>query len=114
MPMHYRPLGGTGLSVSELGLGCSALGGGLFAPRMRDAVDIVHRCLDAGMNFFDTSDTYSVGHSERVLGRAIRGRRDRLIIATKGGGTFKPLDRLLLHSRPLLRPIKGMLGKARR
>ena len=66
------------------------------------------------MNFFDTSDTYSVGNSEKILGAAIRGRRTRVVIATKGGGTWSRLDRALLHSRPLLRPFRQALGGARR
>jgi aryl-alcohol dehydrogenase-like predicted oxidoreductase len=80
------------LPVSELGLGCSALGGGLFGPDMRGAVGLVHRCLDAGVNFFDTSDTYSLGNSEKILGTAIRGRRASVVLATKGGGTWSSLD----------------------
>jgi 1-deoxyxylulose-5-phosphate synthase len=112
--MRYRPLGEPTLPVSELGLGCSALGGGLFGPDNRDAIGLVHCCLDAGVNFFDTSDTYSLGNSEKVLGAALRGRRTRVVIATKGGGTWSRLDRALLHSRPLLRPFRRVLGGARR
>ena len=112
--MNYRSLGECGLSVSELGFGCSALGGGLFGPDTRGALDLVARCLDAGVTFFDTSDTYSLGNSEKILGRAIRGQRARLVIATKGGGTWSPLDRALLRSRPLLRPFRKALGGARR
>ena len=112
--MRYRTLGERTLPVSELGLGCSALGGGLFGPDNRDAMSLVHRCLDAGVNFFDTSDTYSLGNSEKILGAAIRGRRTRVVIATKGGGTWSRLDRALLHSRPLLRPFRKALGGARR
>lgn len=100
--------------VSELGLGCSALGGGLFGPDNRDALGLVHRCLDAGVNFFDTSDTYSLGNSEKILGAALHGRRAGVVIATKGGGTWNRLDRALLHSRPLLRPLRKVLGGARR
>ena len=112
--MRYRSLGDSGLKVSELGFGCSALGGGLFGPGNRDAVGLVHRCLDAGITFFDTSDTYSLGNSEKILGSAVRGRREKVIIATKGGGTWSPLDKALLRSRPLLRPFRKALGGARR
>ncbi|MEJ1960428.1 MAG: aldo/keto reductase [Gammaproteobacteria bacterium] len=112
--MRYRSLGESGLTVSELGFGCSALGGGLFGPDTRGASDLVARCLDAGVTFFDTSDTYSLGNSEKILGRAIRGQRARLVIATKGGGTWSPMDKALLRSRPLLRPFRKALGGARR
>jgi aryl-alcohol dehydrogenase-like predicted oxidoreductase len=112
--MRYRSLGESGLKVSELGFGCSALGGGLFGPDTRGAIDLVARCLDAGVTFFDTSDTYSLGNSEKILGRAIRGQRARLVIATKGGGTWSRVDKALLRSRPLLRPFRKALGGARR
>ncbi|HEV7715981.1 MAG TPA: aldo/keto reductase, partial [Steroidobacteraceae bacterium] len=100
--------------VSEIGFGCSALGGGLFGPGTQGALDLVGRCLDAGVTFFDTSDTYSLGNSERILGRALRGKRSGVVLATKGGGTWSPLDKALLRSRPLLRPFRKMLGGARR
>lgn len=112
--MRYRSLGETPLMVSEIGFGCSALGGGLFGPGTRGALDLVARCLDSGVTFFDTSDTYSLGNSERILGRALRGRRSRVVIATKGGGTWNSLDKALLRSRPVLRPFRAVLGGARR
>jgi aryl-alcohol dehydrogenase-like predicted oxidoreductase len=112
--MHYRTLGDTLLDVSEIGFGCSALGGGLFGPGTQGALDLVARALDRGVTFFDTSDTYSLGNSERILGRALRGRRSRVVIATKGGGTWSKLDKALLRSRPLLRPFRKVLGGARK
>jgi myo-inositol catabolism protein IolS len=112
--MRYRSLGETSLQVSEIGFGCSALGGGLFGPGTRGALDIVARSLDAGVTFFDTSDTYSLGNSERILGQALRGKRSRVVIATKGGGTWSKLDKALLRSRPYLRPFRAVLGGARR
>jgi len=114
VPMQYRLLGDTSCRISEIGFGCSALGGGLFGPGTRGALDLVARCLEAGITFFDTSDTYSLGNSERILGRALYGRRSRVIIATKGGGTWSKMDRVLLRSRPLLRPFRKALGGARR
>jgi aryl-alcohol dehydrogenase-like predicted oxidoreductase len=114
VPMNYRPLGNTGLKVSELGFGCASLGGGLFSTNAGDPLGLIHRCLDAGVNFFDTSDTYGLGDSERLLGRALRGRRDEAIIATKVGGKYGTMERALLRSRPLLRPLRAVLGKARR
>jgi aryl-alcohol dehydrogenase-like predicted oxidoreductase len=114
VPMHYRSLGETPLTVSEIGFGCSALGGGLFGPGTQGALELVARALDSGVTFFDTADTYSLGNSERILGRALRGRRSRVVIATKGGGTWSKLDMALLRSRPLLRPFRKALGGARR
>ena len=112
--MRYRSLGETSLQVSEIGFGCSALGGGLFGPGTRGAFDIVARALDAGVTFFDTSDTYSLGNSERILGQALGKKRSRVVIATKGGGTWSKLDKALLRSRPYLRPFRAVLGGARR
>ena len=114
MSINLRRLGESGLLVSELGFGCSSLGGGLFGPDTRGAIDLVARCLDAGVTFFDTSDTYSLGNSEKILGRAVRRERSRVVLATKGGGTWSPLDKALLRSRPLLRPFRKALGGARR
>jgi aryl-alcohol dehydrogenase-like predicted oxidoreductase len=87
--MEYRRLGASGLKVPALSFGTGTFGGRgpLFAawgntagPEARRLVDI---CLDAGVTMFDTADVYSQGASEEVLGEAIRGRRDRLLISTK-------------------------------
>jgi 1-deoxyxylulose-5-phosphate synthase len=80
--MEYRRLGASGLRVSVIGLGGNTFG------RYTDAEGterIVHAALDAGVNFFDTANTYSAGVSEEHLGRALNGRRDQAIIATKAG-----------------------------
>jgi len=80
--VEYRAFGGSGIQVSRY-----CLGGMMFgAMGNRDAgecVRIVHACLDAGINFVDTADAYSAGESERILGKAVAGRRDRVVLATK-------------------------------
>ena len=83
--MRYRPLGRTGFSVSEIGLGCASYWG---LPRFDEgeAVRLVHRALDLGVTLFDTAPGYSRGEAEPRLGRALKGRDlDRLVIATKVG-----------------------------
>jgi aryl-alcohol dehydrogenase-like predicted oxidoreductase len=82
--MRYRTLGGTGITVSEFALGAMNFGfpGG---PNEDDAIAMVHRALDAGINLIDTADVYTDGESERVVGRAIKGRRDDVVLATKFG-----------------------------
>lgn len=83
--MTYRRLGRAGLRVSALGLGCNTFG------RFTDAetsARIVHTALDLGVNFFDTADVYAQGISEEYLGRALAGRRDRALIATKVHGVM--------------------------
>lgn len=83
--MQYRKLGNTDITVSEMALGCWPFAGGAYwgdQPEA-DSAATVHAALDAGINFFDTAEGYEEGESERVLGRALAGRRDRAVIASK-------------------------------
>jgi aryl-alcohol dehydrogenase-like predicted oxidoreductase len=99
----YRTLGRSGIQVSALGLGCAATGGQFYSAEGEplawvdadDNVSIraIHAALDEGVNFFDTADMYGAGHSEEVLGQALKGRRDRVIIATKFGDVMDPATR---------------------
>jgi myo-inositol catabolism protein IolS len=83
--MKYRKLGKAGLPVSMVAMGCWALAGDSTWGRQDDAASIatVHAALDAGINFFDTAEGYGEGDSESVLGRALAGRRQEAVIATK-------------------------------
>jgi myo-inositol catabolism protein IolS len=83
--MQYKILGQSDLNVSVYALGCWPFAGGSFWGEQDDATSIatVHAALDAGINFFDTAEAYESGTSERVLGQALLGRRDKAIIATK-------------------------------
>ncbi|HEY3750579.1 MAG TPA: aldo/keto reductase [Pseudonocardiaceae bacterium] len=99
-----RKLGRSGIEVSAVGFGCWAIGGPFSAggkPAGWGAVDddesiaAVHRALELGVTFFDTADVYGTGHSERLLGQALAGRRDDVVIATKFGNTFDPDTREL-------------------
>jgi aryl-alcohol dehydrogenase-like predicted oxidoreductase len=80
--MELRTLGATGMRVSPLCLG-SMMFGAIGNRDHDECVRIIHRAIDAGINFIDTADTYSRGESETIVGKAIKGRRDSLIIATK-------------------------------
>ena len=83
--MHTRRLGRQGLTVSAIGLGCMGMSE-FYGPRDEaESVATIHRALDVGIDFFDTADMYGVGRNEELLGRALAGRRDRAIIATKFG-----------------------------
>lgn len=86
--MQYRPLGHTGVKVSPLCLGAM-----MFGPwgneDKADSIRIIHAALDAGINFVDTADVYSGGVSEEIVGEALRGRRDDVVLATK---FFMPMD----------------------
>jgi aryl-alcohol dehydrogenase-like predicted oxidoreductase len=81
--MRYRSLGGTGMQVSSICFGAMAFGGG--NDDQRECTEMVHRAIDGGVNFFDTADRYSDSRSEVMLGEALKGRRDEVILATKFG-----------------------------
>jgi aryl-alcohol dehydrogenase-like predicted oxidoreductase len=83
--MEYRPLGRTGVRVSKLCLGTMMLGAWGNTDH-DDSIRIIHRALDAGINFVDTADIYSAGESEEILGKALEGRRDDVVLATKFWG----------------------------
>ena len=86
--MDYRPLGRTGVSVSQLCLGAMMLGA-FGNPDHDESIKIIHRALDAGINFIDTADGYSAGESEEILGKALAdGRRDDVVLAVKFGVPF--------------------------
>jgi aryl-alcohol dehydrogenase-like predicted oxidoreductase len=87
--MHYRSLGSTGLKVSPLCLGAMMFGAWGNTDH-DDSVKIIHTALDAGINFIDTADVYSAGESEQIVAKAIAGRRDNLVIATKVHGAMGP------------------------
>jgi aryl-alcohol dehydrogenase-like predicted oxidoreductase len=81
--MQYRTLGGTGIKVSPYALGALMLGASIGNPDHDDSIRIIHKALDAGINFIDTADVYSHGESEVVVGKALKGRRDSVVLATK-------------------------------
>ncbi len=92
-----RTLGRSGIEVSALGLGCWAIGGvsptggnanGWYGVNDDESVRAIHRGMDLGINFLDTANVYGNGHSERVIARAIKGRRDQVVLATKFAWTF--------------------------
>jgi aryl-alcohol dehydrogenase-like predicted oxidoreductase len=84
--MERRRLGDSEVEVSRIGLGCNNFGGAMWrALEVDDAAAVVDAALDAGINHFDTADVYGFGRSEEILGRALAGRRDRAVIATKFG-----------------------------
>src|SRR5689334_20827128 len=85
--MTQRELGTSGLSVSAIGLGCMGMSEFYDPKDMNDeeSVRVIHRYLDAGGNFLDTADMYGVGRNEKLVGQAIQGRRDRVVLATKFG-----------------------------
>jgi aryl-alcohol dehydrogenase-like predicted oxidoreductase len=83
--MKTRKLGKQGPSVSALGLGCMGMTGIYGEPNEVEAIATIHRAIDLGVNLIVTSDAYGAGTNEELVGRAIRGKRDRVLVATKFG-----------------------------
>ncbi len=86
--MRYRTLGRTGIQVSPYALGTLMLGAAVGNPDHTDSIRVIHQALDAGINLVDTADAYSrppQGSSEEVVGKALKGRRDSVVLATKFG-----------------------------
>lgn len=91
--------------ISRLGLGCSRIGSFNNPLPDRDALRLVQSALDMGVRVLDTANVYGQGDSERVIGRALKGRRDDAFVVTKCGMSFSPRMYLLLPLKPLLRPL---------
>lgn len=89
--MEQRPLGNSGLMVSPIGLGTWAMGGTVETWGVvddRESIAAIHQALDGGVNLIDTAAVYGLGHSEQIVGKAIQGRRDAVVLATKCGLLF--------------------------
>jgi aryl-alcohol dehydrogenase-like predicted oxidoreductase len=83
-----RQLGHQGPRVSAIGMGCMPLSGAYGSSNMDDGIATIHRAIELGVTLFDTADIYGYGHNEELVGRAIRGHRDKITIATKFGGVI--------------------------
>lgn len=84
--IEKRVLGKSGIEVTKIGIGLWAIGGDAWGETQdRESLDVISAALDIGINFFDTADVYGDGHSERLLGQAMKGRREKFIVATKIG-----------------------------
>jgi aryl-alcohol dehydrogenase-like predicted oxidoreductase len=83
--MNRRELGKNGPRVSAQGLGCMGMSEFYGERNDEESVRVIHRALELGVNFLDTSDVYGVGHNEELVGRALKGKRDQVVLATKFG-----------------------------
>lgn len=100
--MQTRTLGPQGPEVSALGLGCMGMSGSYGAHDDRESIAVIQHALDCGLNFLDTADVYGPHTNERLVGRAIRGRRGEVFLATKFGFARDPVDDLTrdINGRP--------------
>ena len=111
--MEYRIIGNTGLRVSALGMGCSRLGRSVFEDNRKQSRVLLENAFDAGINFFDTAPNYAYGDSERILGNLFASRRDRVIIATKGGYRYSSSAHYARYLLPVIGPFRGILTRQR-
>jgi aryl-alcohol dehydrogenase-like predicted oxidoreductase len=98
--LEHRVLGKSGLSVSAIGLGCMSLSGIYGAADDAVSEDLIRYAIDIGVDHFDSSDMYGWGHNEQVLGKALKGRRDSVVVATKFGQTQRPGQSNGVNGRP--------------
>ncbi|MDE3181206.1 MAG: aldo/keto reductase, partial [Acidobacteriota bacterium] len=88
--MKYRELGRTGWKVSEISFGAWAIGSMWGAVDDKDSLAALNRAIDCGVNFIDTADVYGDGHSERLIGRLLKERKEKVWVATKCGRRLTP------------------------
>src|SRR5438876_3461798 len=100
MSMEMRSLGKSGIKVSAIGLGLMSMSGVYGNANDEESVRVIHYALDKGINFLDSSDMYGWGHNEELLGRAVRGRREAVVLATKFGQVRSPSGANLVNGRP--------------
>jgi aryl-alcohol dehydrogenase-like predicted oxidoreductase len=98
--MEMRKLGASPLQVSAVGLGLMSMSGIYGNANDEESIRVIHHALDQGINFLDSADMYGWGHNEQLLGRALRGRRDGVIVATKFGQTKSADGKQGVNGRP--------------
>jgi aryl-alcohol dehydrogenase-like predicted oxidoreductase len=98
--VERRTLGKSSLAVSAIGLGCMSMSNVYGKGDEAESIAVIHRALDLGVNFLDSSDMYGWGQNEELLAKALRGRRDQVVLATKFGNLRKPDGTAGVNGRP--------------
>ncbi len=98
--MEQRELGRSGIKVSAMGLGLMSMSGIYGNANDEESIGVIHYALDRGINFLDSADMYGWGHNETLLGRALKGRRDKVIVATKFGQVKQADGKQTVDGRP--------------
>src|ERR1700690_3942216 len=98
--MEVRQLGRVGPAVAGIGLGCMPMSGVYGNTTDAEGIAAIHRALDLGISLLDTADVYGNGHNEELVGRAIRGRRDEVVLATKFGNVRGSQGPARISGRP--------------
>src|SRR6476620_5770719 len=83
--MKYAVIGSSALNVSKIGFGCMSL-----PPDEKEAIPVIHKAIDLGINYLDTADIYNDGINEQIIANAIKGKRHKLIVASKAGNVRRP------------------------
>src|ERR1044071_6556747 len=111
--MQTRTLGREGLTVSALGLGCMGMSWAYGTPDETEAIATIHRAIELGVTFLDTAEVYGPYANEELLGRALPGRRERVIIATKFGFKIENGRMVGTDSRPehIREAVEGSLRR---
>jgi len=113
MVLSKRKLGGQGLDVGAIGLGCMGMSQSYGPADVGESIATLHHAIELGCNFFDTAENYGPFANEALLGQAFRGRRDQVVIATKFGSRFDGYRIVGMNSRPenIFNAVEGCLRR---
>ena len=89
--MEYRQFGTTEFKVSPMGVGCMSMSGAYGPADDAESITTLHRAFDLGINFLDTSASYGTGHNHELIAKALKGRRERIVIHSKSGARAAPM-----------------------
>ncbi|MGD8367446.1 MAG: aldo/keto reductase [Desulfobacterales bacterium] len=111
--LKERKLGSQGLAVSEIGLGCMGMSQSYGPADEKESIAVIHRAVDLGCTFFDTAEIYGFFENEKLVGRALKAKRDRVVLATKFGFRIENGKRTGLDSRPghIREAVEGSLKR---